>query len=252
MREPIVLLIANIQSASGKSISTACIAASYAAAGRRTLIVDTPGGDCGDIFFSNFLAPRHDPGVHLHQGENIVFQTSIEGLELCCSNNHLMRELLHVSREGIDVDEVDLGAYDCVLIDTLPNSNPYQTDRPYLYYLLSLSQLLIPLSAEYVSHGGLRPTLYYYLKSKKYMSSIRFLGGFLNRIDTEEKVSNSLEEDYRDKGKDKIFESVIHYSQDLKTVTSTILLPDNYPTGLQNEYADLTNEIIRRMENRNT
>ncbi|HEY6002650.1 MAG TPA: AAA family ATPase [Anaeromyxobacter sp.] len=249
-----ILTIANQKGGVGKTTTAVNLAASLAAAERRTLLVDTdPQGNAGSA-----LGVRRDDserslyevlldGLPLREA---VRKTELKFLDLAPASQHLVgAELELAGTEGREyrlkraVDAIE-GEYEYVLIDCPPSLGLLTLNG-----LVAAKGVVIPLQCEYYALEGLADVLRTIELVKASANPELRLDGIVLTMFSANNLANQVAEEVRKTFANQVFKTVIPRNVRLSEAPShgkPILLYDVASKGCQS-YLELAREVAGRL-----
>ena len=245
-----IITIANQKGGVGKTTTAVNLAASLAAAERRTLLVDVdPQGNAGSA-----LGIRRDDterslyevlidGLPLREA---VRKTELKFLDLAPASHHLVGAELELA--GIDGRESRLkhavdaiaGDYEYVIIDCPPSLGLLTLNG-----LVAAEGVVIPLQCEYYALEGLADVLKTIELVKASANPALKVDGIVLTMFSPNNLANQVAEEIRKTFTDQVFKTVIPRNVRLSEAPShgkPILLYDVASKGCQS-YLDLAKEI---------
>jgi chromosome partitioning protein len=183
------IVLANQKGGEAKSISATILAVEFARRGHRTLLIDTPKGDCTYLLFSPFLTLNNPEKVsssnmffRLELKGRAFFRTPFKGLDLCTSNERL-QSLLFAGRAKRFVPNLSSihKEYQFIVLDTDSSVNPFNNVELFMALMTTPTSVLIPTSGNFLSLEAVEKTLEGLTKTQRYASNLKVLGIFLVR-----------------------------------------------------------------------
>lgn len=249
-----IIAIANQKGGVGKSTTAASVAAELALQGYRTLIVDAdPQANATEIFLDAATVQTSLADV-LIDGESLNekrMTTELENLDIVPAT----LKLANFDREpALSVTKLrtalrDVHDYEFVIIDTPPNFGLLLTAA-----LTAATHVIIPVQAAPAALSGLRDLLNVIDKAKELNEHIAILGAVCTMFDKRTGVAGTSLQALSSMFPNKVFETIIHRQTKLEECPSMhqpIQLYAPNTRGAEN-YADLTTEILQRLDVKNT
>jgi chromosome partitioning protein len=249
-----ILTIANQKGGVGKTTTAVNLAASLAAAERRTLLIDVdPQGNAGSA-----LGIRRDDsersvyevlldGIPLKEA---VRKTELKFLDVVPASQHLVGAELELA--AIDGRELRLkravdaiaGEYEYIIIDCPPSLGLLTLNG-----LVAAQGVMIPLQCEYYALEGLADVLKTIELVRAAANPGLKVDGIVLTMYSANNLSNQVAEEIRKTFSDQVFETVIPRNVRLSEAPShgkPILLYDVTSKGCQS-YLDLAREMTKRL-----
>ena len=205
-----VLCVANQKGGVGKTTTAINLAAGFAKAGQRTLLVDLDPQCNATTGLGRQPTARH-PLVSREPLKNTLSETSVRGLELLPGSRSFQDvEALATSNESRAATlrqhlATGLSAYDFVLIDCPPSLGPLTRTA-----LASSSEVLMPIQCEYFAMEGLTQMIEVI---RQVMDSgqnrLAFGGIVLTMYDETFELTREVDREVRDFFGDVVFQTVI-------------------------------------------
>jgi len=250
-----ILTIANQKGGVGKTTTAVNLAASLAAAERRTLLIDIdPQGNAGSAL-----------GVRRDESENSIYevltndlpmrealrQTELQYLDLVPASQHLVGAELelaqHREREYRlrDALEPVAGDYDFVVIDCPPSLGLLTLNG-----LVAAQGVVIPIQCEYYALEGLADILKTIELVRSAANPKLKVDGIVLTMFSPNNLANQVAEEIRKTFKKQVFKTIIPRNVRLSEAPShgkPILLYDVSSKGCQS-YLSLAKEVAARMD----
>jgi len=250
---PKIICIANQKGGVGKTTTAINLAASLAAAEKKTLLVDCdPQGNASSGVGVERSAVREKNLYHVLIGEvplsDIILSTPIATLDVAPSNQDLI---------GVEIEFVSLpdrekrlknalrdvdSPYDYMIIDCPPSLGLLTVNS-----LVAADDVIVPLQCEYFAMEGLGHLLNTIRLIKARLNPALSLSGILlTMFDTRNRLSHLVADDVRKHFGDKVFRTIIHRNVRLSESPShglPIMLYDIKSRGALS-YLELAKEIL--------
>jgi len=252
---PRIITIANQKGGVGKTTTAVNLAASLAAAERRTLLIDVdPQGNAG----SGLGIPRDqvDGSVYevLLDGRplaEVVRRTELKFLDLAPASRHLVGAELELAgeqgRESRLAQAVAgiAGDYEYILIDCPPSLGLLTLNG-----LVAAQGVIIPIQCEYFALEGLADVLRTIDLVKGSANPGLQVDGIVLTMHAPNNLATQVEDEIRKHFKKEVFKTVIPRNVRLSECPShgkPILLYDVASKGCQS-YLELAREVVRRVD----
>jgi chromosome partitioning protein len=252
---PRIITIANQKGGVGKTTTAVNVAASLAAAERRTLLVDIdPQGNAGSAL--GISRDEVDGSVYEvlldgHPLAEVVRRTELKFLDLAPASRHLV---------GAELELADVAGRERRLADALaPIAHEYEyvlVDCPPSLGLLTLNGLvaargvIIPIQCEYFALEGLADVLRTIDLVKGAANPALQVDGIVLTMHAANNLAAQVEEEIRKHFRREVFKTVIPRNVRLSESPShgkPILLYDVTSKGCQS-YLELAREVVRRVD----
>jgi chromosome partitioning protein len=183
------IVLANQKGGEAKSTSATVLAGEFAKRGYRTLLIDTPKGDCTSLLFSSILNSDNPETVsfsnmmfRLEMKGRGFFRTTFKGLDLCTSNERLQASLIagKVKRFTPNLSLIHK-EYSFVILDTDSSVHPFNNTELFMASMRTPTSVLIPTCGDFLSLAAVRKTLGQLDNTQKFASNLNVLGTFLTR-----------------------------------------------------------------------
>ncbi len=250
-----IISIANQKGGVGKTTTAINLSSLFAAAEKKTLLVDVDPQSNSSSGLSVF---NHSPSVYevivgAKDIREVIINTFMPHLDILPSNIHLV---------GAEVEIVDVEQRESLLRNALKNiENDYDyimIDCPPSLGLLTLNALtasnsvIIPVQCEYFALEGLGQLLNTINIVKKYHNKdLAIEGVLLTMFDTRLRLSHQVAEEVRKYFGEKVYKTVIHRNVRISEAPSygkPIILYDAISSGAQN-YMALASEVLEMNSN---
>jgi chromosome partitioning protein len=247
-----IISIANQKGGVGKTTTAINLSSLFAAAEKRTLLVDI---DPQSNSSSGLSVTNHTPSVY----EVLVGTVNIREVIINTFMPHLDMLPSNINLVGAEIEMVDLENRENLLKSCLKDiENDYDyilIDCPPSLGLLTLNALtasdsvLIPVQCEYFALEGLGQLLNTINIVKKYYNKdLSIEGVLLTMFDTRLRLSHQVAEEIRKYFGDKVYKTVINRNVRISEAPSygkPIILYDAISSGAQN-YMALASEILEK------
>lgn len=247
-----IISIANQKGGVGKTTTTINLSSLFAAAEKKTLLVDVDPQSNSSSGLSIF---NHTPSVY----EVLVGAKDIKDVIINSFMPHLDILPSNINLVGAEVEIVDIENRESLLRSALKNvDNEYDyimIDCPPSLGLLTLNALtasdsvIIPVQCEYFALEGLGQLLNTINIVKKYHNKdLAIEGVLLTMFDTRLRLSHQVAEEVRKYFGDKVYKTVIHRNVRISEAPSygkPIILYDAISSGAQN-YMALASEVLEK------
>lgn len=250
-----ILAIANQKGGVGKTTSAVNLAACFAQAGKKTLLVDLDpqgnasvgvGADLRNLKYSVY-SMLFAPG----QAVNTIMQTPIDNLSLLPSALDLAAaELELVEKERREyflkhaLENIQ-DQFDIIIIDCAPALGLLTVNA-----LTAASGVLVPLQCEYFSLEGISHLVRTIAAIKsKLNTNLNIMGIVLTMYDRRANLTNMVEDDVRSYFKDLVFTTVIPRNVRVSEAPSHGLPVVVYDQSAKGSvaYTELTQEVLKRI-----
>jgi chromosome partitioning protein len=250
---PKIICIANQKGGVGKTTTAINLAASLAAAEKRTLLIDCdPQGNASSGVGIDRAAAREKNLYHALIGvvplEEVITGTPIPTLAIAPSN----QDLIGVEIEFISIEDREKRLrnilreadrpYDYMIIDCPPSLGLLTINA-----LVAADDVIIPLQCEYFAMEGLGHLLNTIRLIKARLNPpLSMAGILLTMFDTRNRLSHLVADDVRKHFGDKVFKTIIHRNVRLSESPShglPIMLYDIKSRGALS-YLELAKEIL--------
>lgn len=249
--------VMNVKGGIGKTSTAIQLAAGFAKAGRKTLIVDADG----QATTSMLLLPDEDFNQDDHKNtispmlsgkvkpEECIYQTSVKDLDLIPSNLALFNTIYDLQSSAINgLPQFRLRnllkslAYDEIIIDNNPSINMMSVNSIY-----AADQLIIPTSLDVGGLAGVKMTLSHamsVIEELNYQATMdyRIVFTMVNRNNMEKSIGNMIRESYGDH----VMQNVIRYQAFpfRKAHFENRILIDDKTSNVAEDYRKLIQEMI--------
>jgi chromosome partitioning protein len=247
-----IISIANQKGGVGKTTTAINLSSLFAAAEKRTLLVDI---DPQSNSSSGLSVTNHTPSVY----EVLVGTVNIREVIINTFMPHLDMLPSNINLVGAEIEMVDLenrenllksclkdieNEYDYILIDCPPSLGLLTLNA-----LTASDSVLIPVQCEYFALEGLGQLLNTINIVKKYYNKdLSIEGVLLTMFDTRLRLSHQVAEEVRKYFGDKVYKTVINRNVRISEAPSygkPIILYDAISSGAQN-YMALASEILEK------
>jgi chromosome partitioning protein len=247
-----IISIANQKGGVGKTTTAINLSSLFAAAEKRTLLVDI---DPQSNSSSGLSVTNHTPSVY----EVLVGTVNIREVIINTFMPHLDMLPSNINLVGAEIEMVDLenrenllnsclkdieNNYDYILIDCPPSLGLLTLNA-----LTASDSVLIPVQCEYFALEGLGQLLNTINIVKKYYNKdLSIEGVLLTMFDTRLRLSHQVAEEVRKYFGDKVYKTVINRNVRISEAPSygkPIILYDAISSGAQN-YMALASEILEK------
>jgi chromosome partitioning protein len=247
-----IISIANQKGGVGKTTTAINLSSLFAAAEKRTLLVDI---DPQSNSSSGLSVTNHTPSVY----EVLVGTVNIREVIINTFMPHLDMLPSNINLVGAEIEMVDLenrenllnsclkdieNEYDYILIDCPPSLGLLTLNA-----LTASDSVLIPVQCEYFALEGLGQLLNTINIVKKYYNKdLSIEGVLLTMFDTRLRLSHQVAEEIRKYFGDKVYKTVINRNVRISEAPSygkPIILYDAISSGAQN-YMALASEILEK------
>jgi chromosome partitioning protein len=252
---PRIITIANQKGGVGKTTTAVNLAASLAAAERRTLLVDVdPQGNAGSSLGISRDAVEASVYEVLLDGRPMaeaVLRTELKFLDLVPASRHLVgAELELAGLEGRERRLADAlaevaGGYEYVIVDCPPSLGLLTLNG-----LVAAQGVIIPIQCEYFALEGLADVLRTIDLVKGSANPALHVDGIVLTMHAANNLAAQVEEEIRKHFKKEVFKTVIPRNVRLSESPShgkPILLYDVTSKGCQS-YLELAREVVRRVD----
>jgi len=252
---PRIITIANQKGGVGKTTTAVNLAASLAAAERRTLLIDVdPQGNAGSGL--GIARDQVDGSVYevLLDGRplaDVVRRTELKFLDLAPASRHLVGAELELageqgreSRLAQAVAEI-AGEYEYILVDCPPSLGLLTLNG-----LVAAQGVIIPIQCEYFALEGLADVLRTIDLVKGSANPGLQVDGIVLTMHAPNNLATQVEDEIRKHFKKEVFKTVIPRNVRLSECPShgkPILLYDVASKGCQS-YLELAREVVRRVD----
>lgn len=253
-----IISIANQKGGVGKTTTTINLSSLFAAAEKRTLLIDI---DPQSNSSSGLSVTNHTPSVY----EVLVGTKNINEVIITTFMPHLDMLPSNINLVGAEIEMVDIENREALLrnaLNKIENNYDYiLIDCPPSLGLLTLNALtasdsvLIPVQCEYFALEGLGQLLNTINIVKKHFNKdLSIEGVLLTMFDTRLRLSHQVAEEVRRYFGEKVYKTVINRNVKISEAPSygkPIILYDAISSGAQN-YMSLASEILgKNSENLN-
>jgi chromosome partitioning protein len=247
-----IISIANQKGGVGKTTTTINLSSLFAAAEKRTLLIDI---DPQSNSSSGLSVTNHTPSVYevlvgMKNINEVIITTFMPHLDMLPSNINLVGaeiEMVDIeNREGLlrsALDKIE-NNYDYILIDCPPSLGLLTLNA-----LTASDSVIIPVQCEYFALEGLGQLLNTINIVKKHFNKdLSIEGVLLTMFDTRLRLSHQVAEEVRRYFGEKVYKTVINRNVKISEAPSygkPIILYDAISSGAQN-YMSLASEILSK------
>lgn len=183
------IVLANQKGGVAKSTSATVLAVEFARRGYRTLLVDTPTGDCTTLLFSSLLNSNNSEKVpfssmtfRLEMKGRAFFRTPFKGLDLCTSRESLQAALIARKAKRFTPNlSLIYKEYSFIVLDTDSAVNPFNNMELQIVTMTTPTHVLIPTLRDFMSLEAIKETLKDFNDAQKFASNLNVLGTFLTQ-----------------------------------------------------------------------
>lgn len=247
-----IISIANQKGGVGKTTTTINVSSLFAAAEKRTLLIDIDpqANSSSGLSVNNHTPSVYEVLVGTKPIREVIISTFMPHLDMLPSNINLV---------GAEIEMVDLenrefllktalneiaGDYDYILIDCPPSLGLLTLNA-----LTASDSVIIPVQCEYFALEGLGQLLNTINIVKKHFNKdLAIEGVLLTMFDTRLRLSHQVAEEVRKYFGEKVYNTVINRNVRISEAPSygkPIILYDAISSGAQN-YMALASEILER------
>jgi chromosome partitioning protein len=252
---PRVITIANQKGGVGKTTTAVNLAASLAAAERRTLLVDVdPQGNAGSalgISRDSVEQSVYEVLLDSYPLADAIRRTELKFLDLAPASRHLVGAELELADVGgrerrlADALAGVVGEYEYILVDCPPSLGLLTLNG-----LVAAQGVIIPLQCEYFALEGLADVLRTIDLVKGAANPGLQVDGIVLTMHSANNLATQVEDEVRRHFKKEVFKTVIPRNVRLSESPShgkPILLYDVTSKGCQS-YLELAREVVRRVD----
>lgn len=183
------IVLANQKGGEAKSTSATILAIEFARRGYRTLLIDTPKGDCTYLLYSSLLNSYKPQQVltpnriaKLEMKGRVFFRTSFRGLDLCTSNERQQSRLIAGKAKSFTPNLSSIHKeYSFICLDTDSSVDPFNCVELFMASMATPTYVLIPSSGNFLSLEAIEGTVGQVTNAQKFASNLNILGTFLTR-----------------------------------------------------------------------